>query len=125
MSRLSNVCARLAVAALMMIAVQAPAGAAGALAVGKCGAYGSAIDFGAMPAARSNAMRKCEGKCQVVASVRKSCAALAVDGRNACRAQGWAAGKSLGRTQNEALRHCYRFGGRDCVIRAFLCDATG
>ena len=31
----------------------------------------------------------------------------------------------LGEAQNSALRHCYEYGGKDCVIRAWVCDAKG
>jgi hypothetical protein len=27
--------------------------------------------------------------------------------------------------QNMALRQCYQFGGKDCVIRAWACDVKG
>ncbi len=26
---------------------------------------------------------------------------------------------------NEATRECYKFGGKECVIRAWACDAKG
>ena len=31
----------------------------------------------------------------------------------------------LGPAQNTALKQCYSNGGKDCVIRAFVCDAKG
>jgi hypothetical protein len=31
----------------------------------------------------------------------------------------------LGQAQNTALRYCYRNGGKDCVIRAWVCDSKG
>jgi hypothetical protein len=31
----------------------------------------------------------------------------------------------LGQAENIALQYCYKYGGRDCVIRAFACDAKG
>ena len=52
--------------------------------------------------------------------MRKGCAALAIDGRNPCGAHGYAAAPQLGSAQNTALRVCYRFGGQDCVIRAWV-----
>jgi hypothetical protein len=100
--------------------------AAGALAVGKCGAYGFAYDFAVMDRARSAALRKCSGaECKVVASMHRNCAALAIDMRNACGAFGFAAATRLGPAQNTALKQCYQFGGKECVIRAFVCDAKG
>jgi hypothetical protein len=100
--------------------------AAGALAVGKCGAYGFAIDFGGPDQAQTAALGKCSGKeCAVVAAMKRNCAALAIDGRNACGPFGYAAAVKLGEAQNTALRQCYRYGGKECVIRAFVCDAKG
>ena len=59
--------------------------AAGALAIGSCGAYGEAHDFRSLDEAQRNALAKCKGEaCRVVASVRRGCAALAVDYANAC-----------------------------------------
>jgi hypothetical protein len=100
--------------------------AAGALAVGKCGAYGFAIDFGGPDQAQTAALGKCSGKgCTVVAAMKRNCAALAIDGRNACGPFGYAAAARLGQAQNTALRQCYSHGGKECVIRAFVCDAKG
>ncbi|MEA2904723.1 MAG: hypothetical protein QOI12_2110 [Alphaproteobacteria bacterium] len=99
--------------------------AAGALAIGPCGAYGFAYDFTKEQAARTAALDKCTGDCKVVTAMNRNCAALAIDGRNACGAFGFAAAARLGPAQNTALRQCYRHGGKDCVIRAFVCDGKG
>ena len=98
---------------------------AGALAVGACGAYGFAYDFAAEQMARSAALRNCEGDCKVVAAVSRNCAAFALDGRNACGVYGVAAAARLGLAQNDALRQCHLKGGKDCMIRTFVCDAKG
>jgi hypothetical protein len=101
----------------------APAGAAGALALGACGAYGEAHDFPNVAAARANALRQCRGDgCKVVANLRGNCAAFAVDASNPCGASSFASGSHLGKSQNAALRSCYAKGGKDCVIRVFVCD---
>ena len=42
-----------------------------------------------------------------------------------CGSYGFAAASRLGPAQNTALRQCYSNGGRDCVIRAFVCDGKG
>ena len=117
-----------AVAALawgVLLSGIAAAGAASALAVGTCGAFGYGLDYARMADADAAALAKCHGKCSVVARTRKGCAAFAVDIKNVCGPHGWATGARLGKAQNSALRECYRFGGRACVIRAFLCDAKG
>ena len=100
--------------------------AAGALAIGTCGAFGEAFDFHTLAQARQNALSKCSGKgCRVVTIVRRGCAALAVDFANGCGAHGWGKATQLGSAQNVALQACYRDGGKECVIRTFFCDAKG
>ncbi len=115
----------LATATLMMVTVSA-ARAAGALAIGACGAFGEAFDFGSVEQATQSALSKCQGdSCRVVTTARRGCAAFAVDFTNPCAAHCWAKGPRLGRSQNEALEACYRDGGKECVIRTFFCDAKG
>jgi hypothetical protein len=99
--------------------------AAGALAIGSCAAYGTAYDFAATREAERAALRKCSGTCKVVATVHHGCAAFAIDGRNACGPHGYASARELGPAENAALRYCYRYGGRDCVVRAWACDGSG
>ena len=99
------------------------ASAAGALAVGACGAYGQSFGYRDLDSAQNSALKQCKSPgCRVVATLRRSCAALAVDVRNPCGAHGSGHASRLGVAQNNALRECYRGGGRDCVIRTFVCD---
>ncbi|MEX1082980.1 MAG: DUF4189 domain-containing protein, partial [Xanthobacteraceae bacterium] len=70
------------------------------------------------------AREQCSGDCKVI-PVRKACAAFAIDGGNACGAFGYATAPRLGAAQNTALRQCHEFGGRECVIRAWICDGKG
>lgn len=115
----------LATATLMFVAVNT-ARAAGALAVGTCGAFGEAFDFASIEEARQSALAKCQGEaCRVVATSKRGCAAYAVDFDNPCGAHGWGKGARLGRSQNAALEACYKGGGKECVIRTFYCDAKG
>jgi hypothetical protein len=115
----------LATATLMLVAVNT-ARAAGALAIGSCGAFGEAFDFHTVGEARKSALAKCQNDtCRVVAVTKRGCAAFAVDFTNACGAHGWGRAPKLGRSQNEALRSCYKDGGKECVIRTFFCDAKG
>ena len=116
----------LAASAMLMLVAMNTARAAGALAIGACGAFGEAYDFRNVADASQSALSKCHGEtCRVVATVKRGCAAFAVDFGNACGAHGWGKGPRLGRTQNEALRSCYKDGGKECVIRTFFCDAKG
>ncbi|HEY5215683.1 MAG TPA: DUF4189 domain-containing protein [Pseudolabrys sp.] len=115
----------LATATLMLVAVNT-ARAAGALAIGACGAFGEAHDFRTIEDARQSALSKCVGDtCRVVTTAKRGCAAFAVDFANPCGAHGWGKGPRLGHSQNEALQACYRDGGKECVIRTFFCDAKG
>jgi hypothetical protein len=115
----------LASATLMLVAVNT-ARAAGALAIGSCGAFGESYDFLTAAAARESALAKCTGSaCRVVASVQRGCAALAIDYINPRGLHGWGKSAELGRAQNAALRICYRDGGKECVIRTFFGDGKG
>jgi hypothetical protein len=107
--------------------LSAPAGqAAGAMAVGQCAAYGYAFDFAKADVARVTAERKCVGRdCKVVMMLKRSCAAFAIDGHQPCGPHGFASARRLGEAENVALRSCYQYGGKDCVIRAFACDVKG
>jgi uncharacterized protein DUF4189 len=118
--------ARVIVAGGILLAGIAAAAAAGALAIGTCGAYGYAFDYSRIDAAEKEAMRNCSAKgCRVVTAMKKNCAAFAVDLKNACGAYGYASAARLGLAQNTALQQCYGNGGKECVIRAFACDGKG
>ena len=98
--------------------------AAGAFAVGKCGAYGQAYDYAGENSARAAALKQCKGECTAVA-MKHACAALAVDMTNPCGAHGYAVKPRISSSLNTATRKCYEFGGKECVIRAWACDAKG
>uniref|UniRef100_E6VJ28 DUF4189 domain-containing protein n=1 Tax=Rhodopseudomonas palustris (strain DX-1) TaxID=652103 RepID=E6VJ28_RHOPX len=102
----------------------APVNAAGALAVGKCGAYGQAYDYPAEAAAIAAARQRCKGDCTTV-TMRRACAALAIDMSNPCGAHGYAVESKISSSLNAATRRCYEYGGKECVIRAWACDAKG
>ncbi len=105
----------------MLVPVSAVAN--GALAIGACGAYGFASGYTNPAKAEAAALAKCSGKnCKVVASVRGTCMAFAVELSNPCGPYGYATGPALVKAQNRALRECHRNGGKDCVIRTFACD---
>ncbi len=118
--------ARIVLVGGLMLAGMGIVQAAGALAIGACGAYGAAFDFRGAEAARNAALQRCAGgNCRVVSAMKKSCAAFAIDGHKPCGPLGYAAAPRLGLAQNTALKYCYRYGGKDCVIRAWACDAKG
>jgi Domain of unknown function (DUF4189) len=101
-----------------------PSLAAGAFAIGKCGAYGQAIDYSAEQAALAAARKQCKGQCSTV-TMKRACAAFAVDMSNPCGAHGYAVKPQISSSLNAATKKCYDFGGKECVIRAWACDAKG
>ena len=117
-------CALLALASFLILGAAAPSWAAGAFAIGKCGAYGQAFDFPAEDVARAAALRRCKGECQAL-TMKRACAALAIDIANPCGAHGYAVKPRISSSLNEATRKCYEFGGKECVVRAWACDARG
>jgi Domain of unknown function (DUF4189) len=98
--------------------------AAGAFAIGKCGAYGQAYDFAGEADARAAALKQCDGECKAV-TMKRACAAFSIDMSNPCGAHGYAVRPQISSSLNEATRKCYEFGGKECVIRAWACDAKG
>jgi len=97
---------------------------AGALAVGRCGAYGNAFDYATPAAALQAAKAKCDGACTAV-TMKRACAAFAVDLKNPCGPFGYAVAPHISAALNSSMKNCYKFGGRDCVIRTWACDAKG
>ena len=113
-------------AALAILLTAHAANAAGALATGQCGAFGYSYDDVSPEAAALRARAQCKGRdCKVVASFRKTCAAFAIDGTNACGPSGWAQAAKLTQARSIASEQCHHYGGRSCVIRAWVCDEKG
>jgi len=105
----------LATATLMLVAVNT-ARAAGALAIGRCGAFGEAYDVGNINDARKSALGKCQSESyRVVAVTKRGCAAFAVDFTSACAADGWGRARALAaaRTKPALLLSGGRQGVRD------------
>jgi hypothetical protein len=98
--------------------------AAGAFAMGRCGTYGEAYDYAGEAGARAAALKQCKGECTAV-TMKRACAALSIDMANPCGAHGYAVESRISSSLNEATRKCYQYGGKECVIRAWACDARG
>jgi hypothetical protein len=112
--------------ACFLIGAIGAADAAGAFAVGACGAFGYGFDFRKVADARIAAMKRCTGReCRVVGVIRRGCAAMSVDATHPCGPYGWAFNSHLGRAENAAMRRCTQFGGHQCVVRAWACDEKG
>ena len=112
------------ISVLAMLVLATPSGAAGAFAVGKCGAYGQAYDYAGEADARAAALRQCKGECTAL-TMKRACAALSVDMTNPCGPHGYAVKPRISNSLNEATKRCYESGGKECVIRAWACDAKG
>ncbi|HLH93404.1 MAG TPA: DUF4189 domain-containing protein [Xanthobacteraceae bacterium] len=126
MTRVSRALACMAAGICVWAASMTSGQAAGAMAIGACAAYGYAFDYRSADAARTAAEGKCTGvNCKVVLMLRHSCGAFAIDGHRPCGPHGYASARRLGEAENVALKSCYKFGGKDCVIRAFACDVKG
>lgn len=110
--------------ALAIAQFASEAQAAGAFAIGKCGAYGQAFDYPAEEAALAAARKQCQGECTIM-PMKRACAAFAVDLKNPCGAHGYAVAPKITNSLNAATKKCYDFGGKECVIRAWACDAKG
>jgi hypothetical protein len=119
-----NSLCRVICAFAMLLWATGSSSAAGAFAVGKCGAYGQAYDYPAENSARDVALKQCNGACTAL-TMRRACAALAIDMTNPCGPHGYAVKPRISSSLNEAMRKCYEFGGKECVIRAWACDAKG
>ena len=117
-----HVVARLAALALSVIPVASLA--AGAFAMGKCGAYGQAYDYAGEEAARTAALKQCQGDC-VAVTMKRACAAFSIDMSDPCGPHGYAVRPQISNSLNDATRECYKFGGKECVIRAWACDGRG
>jgi hypothetical protein len=125
MRRFHRNCLSVITAVALLVAGIAPLQAAGALAIGACAAYGYAYDYPTAEEAQTAALQKCTDDCKQVVTTKKGCVAYAIDGRKPCGPHGFANAPRLGEAQSTALKFCYKHGGKDCVIRAWICDAKG
>ena len=116
----------LAVAALA--AATAAAQAAGALVIGRCGAYGYSHNYDNLADAKRRAMNECvthKGKnCKEVVTLDGNCAAFAMDTRRTCGAWGWATRANREDAEEVAIRECSAAGGRACRVRIQFCDTA-
>jgi hypothetical protein len=123
-SGISRIVVVIASIAFAAIPATRSAEAAGALAYGKCGAYGYSFDHAKSGEAQAAAKAKCQGACMVV-TMNRACAAFSIDLKNPCGAYGYAVAAKISGALNAASRRCHENGGKECVIRAWACDARG
>ena len=100
--------------------------AAGALAVGTCGAYGTAYGFDHMLGARRAALDHCTGTgCSVAVTIRNQCAAFAIERHRSCGARGWSHAATRAEAEEIAMQYCESYGRHRCKVRAWVCDDRG
>jgi len=114
------------VATALLSVCAAESQAAGALAVGSCGAYGSAYGYDHLGAARESALARCgDASCRTAATIRNQCAAFAVERHNLCGARGWAYAADRAQAEDLAMQYCREHAARGCRVRAWVCDDSG
>jgi hypothetical protein len=103
--------------ALTLAAAQSAtkAWAAGAFAIGKCGAYGQAFDYAGEADALAAARKQCNGECPTTFTVKRACAAFSVDMTNPCGTwlRGQAAHFELAEPGDARMLQIRRQGMRD------------
>lgn len=113
---------RFALASLLTLAV-GPALAAGALAIdGNQGlSYGWAVDLSTPEQAAQEALFQCGSGCRVVLRFDSGCGAYAADQSPMSTISGWGGASSGPAAQDRALSECLSRGGRNCIVRAWVC----
>jgi hypothetical protein len=99
-----------------------PAQAAGALAVGHCGADGYSYNNAGRQQAEGTALQECGPGCRIVLTFERACGALATDANKSCGAEGWGTGSDRGAAEEIAVRECTNQGGEQCAVKRWVCD---
>ena len=112
-------------AGLFLVLGTAPAFADGALAVGKCSAWGWS-SAGSLTAAREEAVSDCSksgnGDCRVVATTHGGCVAIAADAGASCSQASWATQATKSDAESDSLSDCRGRDGKSCSVVASKCD---
>jgi hypothetical protein len=120
MTRSDKIAAVLAAAVALFVSTAA--GAAGSLAVNKCGVYGYSFGKSSVDEAEEVALQECGPGCSVVLHFENACGAFATDADQHCGAQGWGWAAARNRAEEIALSECANRGGGNCTIRRWVCD---
>jgi hypothetical protein len=113
-----------AIAAVLALSffVSPIAGAAGSIAVNKCGAYGYSYGKSSADEAEETALQQCGPGCSVVLHFENACGAFATDADQRCGPQGWGWASTRHGAEEIALNECAGHGGGDCRIQRWVCD---
>jgi hypothetical protein len=98
------------------------AGAAGSIAVGKCGVDGYSYNQGSVQEAEETALQNCGPGCSVVLHFENACGAFATDVNKNCGAQGWGWAAERGKAEDIAIRECINQSGENCAVKRWVCD---
>jgi len=97
----------------------------GALAIGRCGAYGYSYNYSTRKAADARALKECPEKdCKIVTNFSGLCMAFATDTSKSCGAWGWATRPTRALAESVAVTQCKNAGGQSCRVRAQACDVS-
>jgi hypothetical protein len=99
-----------------------PALSEGAIAAARDGQVGLSYNYSGRHRADERAFEECGRGCRIVATFRRTCAAVATGERGSF---GWSTQNNLRRAEENALESCAREGGRRCRIAARRCDERG
>jgi hypothetical protein len=121
--RAARACARLALAVGVLVTVVSAASAFGAIAMSECGRWGYSYGYGNKSDAWARAIRECgQRDCKIAVSVNNACGAVAMDSTKRCGPKGFGAAATRAQAERIALDYCGRYGGRNCTLRAWVCD---
>jgi hypothetical protein len=125
-----------ALTAIVLGLLPAPAWSEGALAVGSTGnvtkdgiAFGTAVNYGSSAAARDAALEKCRGyksapkaaaQCRLIGAFHRECWAIAMDPKPGTPGAGWAVASDKATAEQRALDACRATAGAG---RTEFCEA--
>lgn len=109
-------------AGLAALYVSTAAGAAGSIAVNKCGAYGYSYGKSSVGEAEEVALQECGPGCSLALHFENACGAFARDADQRCGPQGWGWAPGRNRAEAIALNECVNHGGGNCAIQRSVCD---
>ena len=110
--------------ALMLAGTMAPRPALseGAITAARDGQVGLSYNYPGRQRAEERAFEECGRGCRLIATFRRTCAAVATAERSGF---GWATRDNLRRAEEAALESCAKEAGHRCRIAARGCDERG
>jgi len=84
--------------------------------------YGFSYNHSTQHSASNRALNECGGNCQIIQRFSNQCAAYAADQTFNSTVYGWATASSASAAKSNALQHCKRHGGQECIIRVWGCE---